>query len=34
MTEFGWQEMLGLLASGALGSLLTHGYQKWLKQRL
>jgi hypothetical protein len=32
MSEFGWQEMLGLLASGAVGSLLAHGYQKWLKK--
>jgi hypothetical protein len=34
MIEFGWQEMMGFLASGALGSLLAHGYKKWLRQWL
>jgi hypothetical protein len=32
MTDFGWQEMFGLLASGAMGSLLTLGFQRWLKK--
>jgi hypothetical protein len=32
MSTFGWQEMLGLLTSGVLGSVLIHGYQKWLKK--
>jgi hypothetical protein len=32
MSGFGWQELLGFLASGAMGSLLVHGYQRWLKK--
>jgi len=32
VTNLVWQEMGVLLASGAIGSLLVWGYQKWLKQ--
>jgi hypothetical protein len=32
MAELVWQEMGILLASGAIGSLLTWGYQNWLKR--
>jgi hypothetical protein len=32
MTELVWQEVGILLASGAIGSLLTWGYQNWLKR--
>jgi hypothetical protein len=27
-----WQEMALLVLSGAIGSLLVHGYQNWLKK--
>jgi hypothetical protein len=30
ITDPTWQDMVGLLASGAIGSLLVWGYQKWL----
>jgi hypothetical protein len=32
MTELVWQEVGILLASGVIGSLLTGGYQNWLKR--
>jgi hypothetical protein len=32
MTELVWQEVGILLVSGAIGSLLTWGYQNWQKR--
>jgi hypothetical protein len=32
MTHMVWQEVVVLLSSGALGSLLMWGYQNWLKR--
>ncbi len=31
MMEFGFGEMIALVSSGAIGSLLVWGYQKWIK---
>jgi hypothetical protein len=32
MTDLAWQEVGILATSGAMGSLLTWGYQNWLKR--
>jgi hypothetical protein len=34
MMEFGSREMVALVSSGAIGSLLVWGYQKWIKPYL
>jgi hypothetical protein len=31
MDEFGFREFVALACSGAIGSLLAYGYQKWIK---
>jgi hypothetical protein len=28
----GWEELVALGASGAIGSLVVYGYQKWIKK--
>ena len=33
MEEPGLREVIALACSGAIGSLLAHGYQKWIKTR-
>jgi hypothetical protein len=33
MEEFGLHEFIALVCSGAIGSLLAYGYQKWIKKR-
>ena len=33
VSEPGWQEIVALGASGAIGSALVYGYYKWIKKR-
>jgi hypothetical protein len=32
MDEFGFREFVALTCSGAIGSLLAYGYQKWIRK--